>query len=1456
MESNKKIDIKYTYIVHNKNIPIATFIIPNVIVNSYNVLKYLLENDGVDLNNIQIQYYNPNTKIYEDVSPNTNLENLSEIKLNLIVFENEGRPDELTLFEHRLNQIENKLNTNDLSFSSSSSKINISKSNFNLTVSNLSNFSNSVEEDENIIIDFSYIYANPLNKKDDSNKKLRDNYYYNDIKNIYNIFKSSNKKYNIEFNPIIDEDDFKNYFKKPIKVLHICCNVLIEKKNGIDKLFLCLENKGDIKLLSDGDIKNIIQKENKTNIECLILSTSNINISKCFYNAGILNVIGIENENMYPNINKKNENFIKHLYQLLINGKTILKSFKQTKNKYSYLNCILYGNGDKILFNNIEEGKIQLNSNCILNCKYDMENNIRMIGRNKNLYDAVSFFTKYNDIKIVLIYGEEGIGKEIFMKKVGCYLFERKYYKFIQFLEIYSLSHEEIISKISSLKKKINDIETVLLLIKIDYEFNNTYDFEKKLKNLFDIFDILKIKFPKYCFLFSITTPKNNNSIMDNFNKGFNLYNYEKIQLNQLIKNYRIDLFSMLNVNFCNEKISSQNENIIIKSGYPNEIYLRVCYFYIFNNKLKYKEEKLTDEFIIEQILTNNNYFINQKIFSYFIIAYKGISNKELNHLCKGNEILVLDEQFNLIIQKYFFYELKDYFYKIDNSLIKEIQPKLDKIIFNDCLKNILKLYAIILRTIVKNSDLNFDLSEEFNAGIDYGIWLSFSIEILKSLYKDFKDKDFEYMSYYEYNIKKILENYKENIKEILNYQLSDLDIKNNCSFIFDRNDIIESFEQISICLPTIIFKLEGKNKCIDIINLFSSFLDEFSESSLKLANIRLLIFKCSITKELNLLNEISKYNILNNPLIEYELILLRLKLEKNILNDSLYDKITQFFEKEKNYINLFKLNYLMGKNFQVKKCLKYFEKAIDYAKKSKNYSLIIKMNINKAEYYLLIEHFDKAQFCLNEAKDMCKNKKINSLLEEINELSIKISTAIDKEKKKCNLNFLEANQFFDNENKSICSLSNGAFYFKQNIQKKISNNIRFEIFNYDKYLKFKKILISSKILYIGSDYYDKEGNLYFEDEKGESILFPFDELCNIINSIENPQKISLVILGFLNSEKLGNKFIEKGFPNVVIIPNSINLDNLLNSNPIFIIQFKEFFYYFVVQFLSYISSFNLENAFSYSYIDFNDKLSNALNEDFTNIKLILLKSKDPNVFILDIKEDNIFNNSYYDINSYNFIEKQNTFQKIEKIQIDDTEELENLKEIEFNDDFPYNIKMFGRKKELSELIQAIEKYNYVILFGNEKTGKTKLGIEICKYFYLRKKFDKIFYLNPKKKKKKLVRKYKGSNLLIFDNAYQIVKQKNFNNILNKNIHYLFIIDKKKDEKKLFKLRDELSFDENEIKQFYLYLCYTLKINNVNIDNEIIKQKSVPNIIKLITEKKNYKYDSNNSLENYFKNKI
>ena len=172
--------------------------------------------------------------------------------------------------------------------------------------------------------------------------KLKDNNYLNDINNIYNIFKSSERQYNIEFNPIINEDDFKNYLIKAPRILHISCNVYQEKNNGI---YLCLENKGEYKLFSEDDIKNAIQNENKSkNIECIILNTSNINIGKCFFDAGIVNVISIFNENLYPNQNIKNEKFISCFYKQLIKGETLYDAYKKVKNEFSDIDCIFYGN--------------------------------------------------------------------------------------------------------------------------------------------------------------------------------------------------------------------------------------------------------------------------------------------------------------------------------------------------------------------------------------------------------------------------------------------------------------------------------------------------------------------------------------------------------------------------------------------------------------------------------------------------------------------------------------------------------------------------------------------------------------------------------------------------------------------------------------------------------------------------------------------------------------------------------------------------------------------------------------------------------------------------------------------------------------------------------------------------------------------------------------------------------
>ena len=113
----------------------------------------------------------------------------------------------------------------------------------------------------------------------------------------------------------------------------------------------------------------------------------------------------------------------------------------------------------------------------------------------------------------------------------------------------------------------------------------------------------------------------------------------------------------------------------------------------------------------------------------------------------------------------------------------------------------------------------------------------------------------------------------------------------------------------------------------------------------------------------------------------------------------------------------------------------------------------------------------------------------------------------------------------------------------------------------FNKSTNLQEILLSSRIIYIGSDYYDKEGNLYYEGEDGESILFPFDDFCESFNSIYDKEDIILIILGFLNSERLGDKLIKLGYSHIIMLPNIKYLNNLFSKNPTYIIQYKEFLY-------------------------------------------------------------------------------------------------------------------------------------------------------------------------------------------------------------------------------------------------------------------------------------------------------
>ena len=116
----------------------------------------------------------------------------------------------------------------------------------------------------------------------------------------------------------------------------------------------------------------------------------------------------------------------------------------------------------------------------------------------------------------------------------------------------------------------------------------------------------------------------------------------------------------------------------------------------------------------------------------------------------------------------------------------------------------------------------------------------------------------------------------------------------------------------------------------------------------------------------------------LNTENAEFELCLLKLdqkfKGEKNIVFSTIYELALEYFTKQKNYFNLSKLNYFMGKYFQENdECLTYYKEGIENAKKCDNYYLEAKINIYQSKYYLSQLKFEEAQNSLNRAEEISK---------------------------------------------------------------------------------------------------------------------------------------------------------------------------------------------------------------------------------------------------------------------------------------------------------------------------------------------------------------------------------------------------------------------------------------------------------------------------------------------------
>jgi hypothetical protein len=184
---------------------------------------------------------------------------------------------------------------------------------------------------------------------------------------------------------------------------------------------------------------------------------------------------------------------------------------------------------------------------------------------------------------------------------------------------------------------------------------------------------------------------------------------------------------------------------------------------------------------------------------------------------------------------------------------------------------------------------------------------------------------------------------------------------------------------------------------------------------------------------------------------------------------------------------------------------------------------------------------------------------------------------------------FLEANQILSSNDNEIYSIMNNAYNLKMKLKKKLKfNEINFKIFNINEFESFNKYFnYSGNFLYINSDEFDEDGNLYIEDKYGKSIKKDIDDLIKIIK--DKNKTYDLVILGFFNSEKL---YSNLKFPRVIYFPYNRDLLNLFKENPNIMIFFKENFYSFIIDLLSQLSKkIKLKTSFNNAKYQFLQKI-------------------------------------------------------------------------------------------------------------------------------------------------------------------------------------------------------------------------------------------------------------------------
>lgn len=988
--------------------------------------------------------------------------------------------------------------------------INLNYDYFLFPKKNISNITENINKNPNIIIDDSYII---INKN------------YLKFINFYDLYHLNFNNYNI--NKLIinkKNTDYINFKFYDLLYISLNINKIITKT----KIFIDIDS-DDIKNLFK--IMKIICFLEKHNIDIFINHNNSNILNKYFINDEysinsdiIYNLEDITENNDDTMIYKINDDFKFDLTDFNLLNKLNYDNFNNVLKELLYLDLkkdiiIIY------LDKYIDESfiiKSLININFIDSIiitinyqknKYEIFNNLSFIDITK-LVNYTNFIT-YNDLLLFIgFYADYYIGPTNYISKIWNYLNRN----LILYLPVYDkeyINNKNLIINRNKLSLNMLDnciinynydlfkiINDKLISVKSIYNYYTDYYFNDYIFNMYFTINSIILTNTIDTKLYdnkNISFIKNNNNYyikyFDNFIKiidEFTINNYNEYFIDSSINNIKYKVIN--NYVFIIKIIDNSLINYYINLF--NKYYYNTNYkieFFCILNSIDNNLDKINNDNININYINNDSYF---DIFETIVTKY---TINDLIFIIKNNNFNIINLNktiINLIIKDddYLLLEKDDYIlfntYVINQNIYK----------LNDIL-NINRVFDFIynIDSFIKNYLNNFYVNDNNIQDIFFNKCMLTKFLIYQ--------KNYKYINNSEYNLFDISENIK-----YFNYN-----IKNNNLKIIFFDDKFYEYKIDFLNFNKYLNKSDINHKIIYCID------DDYKYSEINLNN-KIILNECNhllylIIDNINLkkFGYLNDFYFSNKSLIEINLFFIN-----NILNINFYkiidEKILEYDFKFSNKLNLYFINIDFNKIINIRKLIN-----IDI--KFENLFDIIIINLKDRK--------DKKKYMINQMDNL-----------NINNYKFFEGIKISKDEL-TNYNYIKSESFLNNLNINYVIGSAGCKISHYEIIKNIKNNNKYTIileddvvleYNFMYYIMNSLQQIKNKyfdLLYLGCNLENKNDNSVIDNnlikvnnpKTTTAYLVKNSNTLNIINTIQN------------SSNEIDNTYSESNLTKLCIFP-------------------------------------------------------------------------------------------------------------------------------------------------------------------------------------------------------------------------------------------------------------------------------------------------------------------------------